>query len=417
MTCANCDYEAVADCDYETVDHPVTCTTGAYTSYTCKDCGYSYNGEAGEPNGHSYIYTPDEAGKHIVTCANCDYEAVADCDYETEDHPATCTTGAYTSYACKDCGYSYDGEAGQPNGHSCIYTPGEAGKHIVTCANCALNEIADCDYETEDHPATCTTGAYTTYTCKDCGYSYDGEAGEPNGHSCIYTPGEAGNHIVTCANCDLNETEAHVDGEPVIENEAAATCDAPGSYDTVVYCERCGAEISRETHTVTKDHTPGAPVKENEVPATCTTDGSYEIVVYCADCGAELSRETKTVEAPGHQWDDGVTTPATCIAAGKTVLTCTACGETMEIPLSVNSNNHTGGTEVRGQVTATKDHDGYTGDTYCKGCGELLQSGRTVKYHDGHCPYCGGEHTGVLGAIITAVHGILWLFRNAFRIG
>ena len=121
--------------------------------------------------------------------------------------------------------------------------------------------------------------------------------------------------------------------------------------------------------------------------------------------------------APGHQWDGGVTTPATCVAAGKTVLTCTVCGETMEIPLPVNPDNHTGGTEVRGRVAATKEQNGYTGDTYCKGCGELLETGRTVKYQSSHCPYCGGEHTGVLGAIITAVHGILWLFRNMFRIG
>ncbi|MBQ6119557.1 MAG: hypothetical protein IJK98_10020, partial [Clostridia bacterium] len=213
------------------------------------------------------------------------------------------------------------------------------------------------------------------------------------------------------------KTDVHTDGEPVIENETAAACDAPGSYDTVVYCTVCGKELSRETHTVTKDHTPGAAVKENEVPATCTADGSYEIAVYCADCGAELSRESKTVSAPGHAWDNGVTIPATCVTTGKKTLTCTVCGDTMEIPLPVNPNNHTGGTEIRNQVTATKDQKGYTGDTYCKGCGELLELGHTVKYHDGLCPYCGGTHTGVLGALITAFHGILWLFNNAFRLG
>ena len=32
------------------------------------------------------------------------------------------------------------------------------------------------------------------------------------------------------------------------------------------------------------------------------------------------------------------------------------------------------------------------------------------------CPYCGGSHSGVLGALITALHGIVWLLINAFRL-
>ena len=47
--------------------------------------------------------------------------------------------------------------------------------------------------------------------------------------------------------------------------------------------------------TVTAAHDPAAPVEENRVEPTTATEGSYEEVVYCDACGAEISRETKTI--------------------------------------------------------------------------------------------------------------------------
>ena len=41
--------------------------------------------------------------------------------------------------------------------------------------------------------------------------------------------------------------------------------------------------------------------------------------------------------------------------------------------------NHVGETEVRGRVTATCASGGYTGDTYCLGCGEVLQTGNATE--------------------------------------
>ena len=49
-------------------------------------------------------------------------------------------------------------------------------------------------------------------------------------------------------------------------------------------------------------HTPGEAVREHEVPATCETAGSYELVVRCADCGAELSRTTEEIKPLGHDY-------------------------------------------------------------------------------------------------------------------
>ena len=40
-----------------------------------------------------------------------------------------------------------------------------------------------------------------------------------------------------------------------------------------------------------------------------------------------------------------------------------------------DSDNDDGGTEVRNAVAATWNKDGYTGDTYCLGCGEKIANG------------------------------------------
>ena len=59
-------------------------------------------------------------------------------------------------------------------------------------------------------------------------------------------------------------------------------------------------------------HTETVTTVENEIPATCTGSGSYETVVTCAACGAELSRVKTEVPALGHDYKDGI---------------CGSCGE------------------------------------------------------------------------------------------
>ena len=47
-------------------------------------------------------------------------------------------------------------------------------------------------------------------------------------------------------------------------------------------------------------------VKENETAASCTVPGSYDEVVYCKDCNIELKREKKTVPLLAHNYNDGI---------------------------------------------------------------------------------------------------------------
>ena len=72
-------------------------------------------------------------------------------------------------------------------------------------------------------------------------------------------------------------------------------------------------------------HTSGAAVIENRVEATCTASGSYDEVVYCTVCGAELSRTKVTVPAKGHSYTTHTFEP-TETSAGYTRYTCSVCG-------------------------------------------------------------------------------------------
>lgn len=57
----------------------------------------------------------------------------------------------------------------------------------------------------------------------------------------------------------------------------------------------------------------------------------------------------------------------------------------------LNASNHTGGTEVRGRVEATTSADGYTGDTYCKGCNTKIATGESIPKKDSGDSPSGGS--------------------------
>ena len=74
---------------------------------------------------------------------------------------------------------------------------------------------------------------------------------------------EAGEEVRICARCGETETLTldalgHQPGEPVIENYVEPTGSAEGGYDTVVYCQRCSKELSREHTTLSSVDGPNA---------------------------------------------------------------------------------------------------------------------------------------------------------------
>lgn len=73
---------------------------------------------------------------------------------------------------------------------------------------------------------------------------------------------------------------------------------------------------------------------------------------------------------------------ATCAAEGYTGDTyCKDCGEKISNGASTpkDPQNHTGETEIKNEKKATCGAKGYTGDTYCKGCGVKLSDGKETE--------------------------------------
>lgn len=134
-----------------------------------------------------------------------------------------------------------------------------------------------------------------------------------------------------------------------------------------------------------------------------------------------LSRDVRvsclaaTSDATLHSYSDvgSETSKATCKDGGVMSYSCVICGKIKTEATAKDPTNHFGGTEVRGTVAATCSVEGYSGDTYCLGCGELLSKGSATaciahSYEDkvvaatctegGYtvykCSVCGDTYTG-----------------------
>lgn len=171
------------------------------TTYTCKDCGYSYTEETKPALGHTHNYgapvadyTSGEAfveGKdytHTATCTGegtCSQPTKTDkCTFDNgvETKAATCTEPGVKTFTCTECGGTYtvaipatDHAWGQWK-HDAATAEAEA-THTRVCANDASHkETKACDFTAKvTQEATLDQAEITTYTCKDCGYSYTKE--------------------------------------------------------------------------------------------------------------------------------------------------------------------------------------------------------------------------------------------------
>lgn len=112
-----------------------------------------------------------------------------------------------------------------------------------------------------------------------------------------------------------------------------ATCTEGGTKD-YWRCDGCdkrfenkqGTTVITDINIPAKGHSKGDAKKENEVAATCTTAGSYDEVIYCTNCHAEISRESKTTPAAGHSFGAWtVVKEATCTAEGCEERECSVC--------------------------------------------------------------------------------------------
>ena len=352
-----------------------TCTAPGNVEYWhCSVCGKNFSDSAGTGElteitspalNHNWgAWTSNGNGTHTRTCQRDSRHT------ETENcsgGSATCTNAAI----CASCGGSYGKELGHDWGE--WKNTGNAQQHTRTCQRDQSH--TETAAHTPGTPANCTT----PQTCTACGYeitpannNHDWNAWESNGN---------GTHTHTCKNDSSHTETTNCSG-------GSATCEARAVCDV---CHMVYGELA--PHTLT--HTPA-------VDATCTTPGNVEYW-HCSVCGKNFSDsagkgELTEITSPAlnHNWgawekgsetqhqricqndgshketgDHTLGTAATCKAPAN----CSICGQSYG---EKNPSNHTGGTEVRNQKEATTTTEGYTGDTYCLGCGEKIASGTVI---------------------------------------
>ncbi|MFR3460168.1 MAG: leucine-rich repeat protein [Anaerobutyricum soehngenii] len=346
-----------------------TCKEEGYTGDTyCTDCGEKLSsGEPTAKKAHDWDEgkvtteaTCKNTGVKTYTCNNCSEtktEVIPMTDHIWDNGKVTtkpsCITPGVKTYTCTVCQETKTEEIpATGHQHTEVRNVKEATctKEGYTgdtyCTDCGeklsdgkILPKKDHDYEIKDHKdATCTEDGYTTSFCKNCGDEKK-ETIKATGHQ---------------------HTE--------VRDAKKATCTKAG-YTGDTYCKDCGEKISSGEVIAKLAHTwdEGNITKE----ADCKETGVKTYT--CHKCGA-----TKTEDIPRteHTWDEGeVTTAPTCTKPGVRTYTCSVCKATRTEAIKATGHLHI---EIRNKKDASCTENGYTGDTYCKDCEELLKKGETV---------------------------------------
>lgn len=347
-----------------------TCTEAGTKTYTCTTCGKTKTAEIAA-TGHQHTEIRDEK-------------------------EATCKTEGYTGDTyCKDCGAKVSsGQAIPKTEHTwdsgkvtteatCEHT----GVRTYTCTVCGETkeeEIAKTDHTYDEGKVTkkptCTETGIKTYTCTVCGATKTEEIAA-TGHQHIEvrnekeaTCTETGYTGDTyCTDCGVKLSSGEVISKKAhdyeVKDRQKPTCTTDGYVLSV--CKVCGDEKKETLPATGHQHTEIRNKKE----ATCKAEG-YTGDMYCKDCGEKLSDGKTIAKTTEHTWDGGkVTKAATCTEKGVKTYTCTVCGATKTGEISATGHLHT---EIRNAKEATCTETGYTGNTYCKDCGERLSSGTEI---------------------------------------
>ena len=385
-----------------------TCTTPGVKTYTCSVCNKTKTEEI-PATGHQHTEVrnvkeatcKEEGYTGDTYCTDCetklsDGEPTAkkahDWDKGKVTTEATCKNTGVKTYTCNNCGETKT--EGIPvtdhiwdNGKvttkpSCI-TPGVKTYTCTVCQETKTEEIPATGHQHTEvrnvKETTCTKEGYTGDTyCTDCGEKlsdgkilpkkdHDYEIKDHKDATCT----EDGYTTSFCKNCGDEKKETikatgHQHTE--VRDAKKATCTKAG-YTGDTYCKDCGEKISSGEVIAKLAHTwdEGNITKE----ADCKETG---VMTYtCHKCGA-----TKTEDIPRaeHTWDEGeVTTAPTCIKPGVRTYTCSVCKATRTEVIKATGHLHI---ETRNKKDASCTENGYTGDTYCKDCEELLKKGETV---------------------------------------
>lgn len=262
----------------------------------------------------------------------------------------------------------------------------EAGTKTYTCTSCGKTKTTEIAATGHQHTeirnkkeATCKAEGYTGDTyCTDCETKVSSGQAIPkidhtwdNGKvtteaTCEHT----GVRTYTCSVCGETKEEETPKTDHTYDDGTVTkkpTCIETGIKTYT--CTVCQKTKTEEIPATGHQHTEIRNKKE----ATCTETG-YTGDTYCKDCGTKLS-SGEVISKKAHDYEVKDRQEPTCTTDGYVLSVCKVCRDEKQEILPATGHQHT---EIRNKKEATCKDKGYTGDVYCKDCGEKLSDGKTI---------------------------------------
>ena len=400
--CSRCD---ATDTKADHTGGKATCTEQA----VCTVCNTKY----GNALGHAYS-TPDytwngiECTAHRVCANDASHEesetvtaAVKviqnkDCELdELSTYTATFTNPAFAAETKQNV------VTANKLGHDFTVAQHDKTQHWNKCSRC---DATDTKADHTGGKATCTEQA----VCTVCGVKY----GNVLGHDFTVAQHDKTQHWNKCSRCDATDTKAdHTGGKATCTEQAVCTVcntkygNALGhAYSTPDYtwngtectahrvCANDASHKESETVTAVVNVTQSRGCVQDELSAYTATFKNKAFATQTKQNVVTANKLGHDFTAAQHDekqhWNkcsrcDATDTKANHTGGKATCIEQAVC-EVCHSPYGeFNGTNHIGGTKIRNRKSQNCTENGYTGDTYCKGCGKKLSSG-TVISADGH---------------------------------
>lgn len=357
--------------------------------------------------------TPDASNYVRIASGSKNYASPEKFSYENDNTPVSATSQNNSTADLVVCQHNWNSTWSSDSfshWHDCSICKGKGD----IAAHTYDQEIVNEQYKASS--ATCLSGT-TYYMSCVCGAkgadTFEIGDKDPDNHSGILNndwKSNDTNHWKEYSCCRAHTEEAaHSGGTATCQNKAVcSTCNKPygnlGSHvpastwskDASGHWHACQTPNCNEQLAFTA-HTPG-PAATEDAPQICTECG-YELapaLEHTHVWGAWISNgdgtHTRTCAKDGSHTETNACSGG--IATCQNSAICAVCNTAYGVK---DMTNHTGGTEVRGSVEATTSTEGYTGDTYCKGCNNKLADGKTIPKKDSGSSG-GGSSTGGTGS-------------------
>lgn len=380
-----------------------TCKEAGYEKYTCTVCSATWT-KALDLAAHK-------------TTATAAKDVTKECGSEGNIAYWTCSvcnrvwTDAALANEISNADADNDGtpDAAETQGPSHDFTgayksvsAGKDGTHNRACKICGkAYGIGSTEGATEAHAwgdptvvdATCTKDGSKTYKCTLCPESYTetiskaahtmtkieaveakcGKAGNNEYYQCTvckdYFKDAAGTTKTTVAAETIpalvHTWTAHHDYDTL---KTAADCQNAAIYNN--HCDYCKVQLAGATHTygtpdTVNGHKFDGAIKQN-------ADGTHSYACTVAGC-------TEYGNATTCDYEVTADVASTCKTLGYTTYTCTVCKNGYSTTKTAyDFDNHEGGTEVRNIIEPKCNTNGFTGNTFCLGCGTRIALGETI---------------------------------------